>query len=104
MKVPMILLTDGCTIKPFLGKKPEGPSYDSTFTSKCRFVDSVKVMKDENGEEFVSAGRFFLPYTSNTSKLNPRTIVIDEDSKEYVVKLRSSSKGFTPSYVELVVV
>ena len=104
MQVPMILLTDNCIIKPFLGEKPEGPSYASTFTSKCRFVDSVKLMKDEKGEEFVSVGRFILPYKTNTKRLKPKTVVTDEDGVEYKVKLRASPKGFTPSYVELVVV
>jgi len=103
MQIPMILLIDDCSIKPFLGEKPSGPSYGTTFTSKCKYEEHRTKFKSKDGKEYISTGKVFLPYNSNTSSLSDDSVFVF-NNVSYYVKQISPYKGFSGSHVRLLVV
>jgi len=103
MQIPAILLIDDCTIAPFLGDAPSGPSYDTEQSYKCRFEEHRKKYKDKNGKEIISEGKLFLPHNSITSVLLPDSQIVINGITYYVL-IRSPLSSFSPSHVKVILI
>ena len=103
MRVPTFLMTQTCTIKPYIGQTPSGPKYGEPYTSKCRFEVYRKKLTDDKGKEFIGNGRVFLPPDdSNINLLVNSSVTVD--GVTYSIREKINQRGFKLSHVECVVV
>ena len=103
MRIPEFVLTQTCTIKPYLGQTPSGKSYGDTYSSKCRFESHRKKYVNANGKEFISNGRLFLlPDTENLNLSIDSEVTVD--GATYVIMQKVIQRGFQVSHVECVVI
>ena len=103
MLIPTILLTQICTIKPFLYKTPKGPIYDTVYSCKCRFEEHRKKYTNPNGIEYISSGRLFImPTTDNKELINDTVITVD--GINYTQSEKFIHRCFTDSHVELILI
>jgi len=98
---PTFLMNQTVTIKPFLGTAPNGPKYDSVYSSVCRFESKQKRLVDDLGKTFYSAGIVFLP----ASQVNiERETILTIDGRGYKVVEKQIMRGFAISHIECVVI
>lgn len=104
VQIPTILLIDTCSIKPFAGETPSGPSYDTTLSGiKCKFEEHQVKFVGDDGKEYVSSGKVFLQPLSSISVLEMDS-VITINGVSYFTKKRSNFNGFAKSHVRLLLV
>jgi hypothetical protein len=103
MRVPSILLTQICTIKPFIGDSPSGPTYSAQFEAKCRFEERRKKFVTADGKEYISSGILFMFPDQEILDLKlDSKVTIGEFT--YILTEKIPQIGFSPSHIEWVVV
>lgn len=103
MRIPDFVLTQTCTIKPYLGQTPKGKQYGTEYSSKCRFESHRKKYTSNIGKEFISNGRLFLNPDENNLSLSVDSLVII-DGQSHTIMQKTIQRGFQTSHVECVVV
>jgi hypothetical protein len=65
----LIPLRQTVTITPFTGYDPDynEPSYGTPYPQKCRFSESVKLVRNQHGAEVVSVGTFYFDKLADIS-------------------------------------
>ena len=102
MRIPEFLLTQICTIKPYLGQLPTGKSFGTSYTAKCRFESYKSKVVDSEGKEFIGNGKLYLlPDEANFTLRMDSEVTIGSDTFTIVHKI--NHRGFTDSHVECVV-
>lgn len=102
MRIPEYLLTQTCTIKPYLGHTPTGKSFGDTYTAKCRFEHHNSKIMDRDGKEFISNAKIFLlPDEVNFNLKIDSEITVEGNT--YTIIQKYNHRGFKESHVECVV-
>lgn len=99
MQIPEFMLTQTCTIKPYVGETASGPSYGIAYESKCRHETMHKKWSNDKGEEVVGNGRLFLPPSQTNLALAVGTEVTI-DGVTYLVIDMALQRSFRVSHIE----
>lgn len=103
MRIPSILLTQTCIIKPFTSDTPNGPTYGTQFNANCRFEERRKKFVTADGKEYISSGILFMFPDAEILDLKIDSKVTIGDFT-YILTEKIPQIGFSPSHVEWVVV
>jgi hypothetical protein len=99
----MFLMTQTCTISPYLAPTPRGNDYGESYITRGRLEPYKKKLVSIKGTEFVSKAIVFLPPDTKNWELKQGSLITVLGEEYEIMEIRQRS-GFKPSHVECVVI